>query len=62
MFRLKKSSSGYAKNHEVLCNVAACIWDPRWLTICAVIRTMCIKCLISITLLYLYWGQVCDVC
>jgi len=40
MFRLEKSSSGYAKNHEVLYNVAARIWDPRWLTICAVIRIM----------------------
>jgi len=39
MFRLKKSSSGYAKNQEVLYNVAVRIWDPRWLTMCAVIRT-----------------------
>ena len=29
-----------AKNHEVLYNVAVRIWDPRLLTMCAVIRTM----------------------
>ena len=40
MFRLKKSSSGYVKNHEVLYSVVARIWDPRRLTIFAVIRTV----------------------
>jgi len=33
MFRLKKSSSGKVKNHEVLYNVAVCISDPRRLTV-----------------------------
>jgi len=34
MFRLKKLSSGWAKNHEVLYSVSVRIWDPRWLTMC----------------------------
>ena len=45
MFRLTKSSSGLAKNNEVLYNVAVRIWDPRWLTVCAVIRTVDVTCL-----------------
>ena len=39
-FRLKMPSSDKAKDHEVLYNMAVFIWDPRWLTMCAVIRTM----------------------
>ena len=35
MYRLIKSSSGQAKNHEVLYSVVARMWDPRWLTIFA---------------------------
>ena len=37
--------------------MAVRIWDPRWLTICAVIRTVHITWHVSITLLYLYWGS-----
>jgi len=33
MFRLKSHRQAKLRNHEVLYNVAARIWDPRWLTI-----------------------------
>jgi hypothetical protein len=32
-----------SRRHEVLYNVAVRIWDIRWLTVCAVIRTIYIK-------------------
>jgi hypothetical protein len=47
MFRLKQLSSGKAKNHEALYNVAVHIWFPTWLTMCAVIRTVHITRLIQ---------------
>ena len=57
MFRLKKSS-GLAKNHKVSYNMAVRIWDPRWLTMCAVIRAIYIMWLISTVVLTTLWEAI----
>ena len=62
MFRLKSHRQAKLRAMK-FCTMWLCAFGiPRWLTVCAVIRTVHITWLISIILLYLYWGPVCDVC